>query len=386
MDRAKALAKIRFAFKVNPIVAILGPRQVGKTTVAKMYLKELGDIPAQNYFDLENARDVERLSDPLLTLPRLSGLIVIDEIQYLPELFPTLRVLVDDPTLNQQYLILGSASGELMHESSETLAGRISYIELTAFSVPETGDMDPLWIRGGFPKAYLAQDHHISMAWRQAFIKTFLEKDIPKLGIRIPPENLRRFWLMLAHYQGCIFNAAEIGGSLNLTSKTIKRYADILCQTFMIRLLKPWHANIKKRQIKSPKLYIRDSGIFHALADIHTMDDLLLHPKLGASWESFALEEIIKHHEAEPQDCYFWSTAHRAELDLIITQGPRRIGFEIKHSSAPKLSRSIQIAEQDLQLDAFYVIYPGSVNYQLTENIEVIGLHDYLTKEPVKPV
>ena len=285
MERIAALQKIAYEFEVNPIVAILGPRQCGKTTTAKQYISQLHGIAPENYFDLENSRDLERLKDPLLTLSALSGLIVIDEIQYVKELFPTLRVLIDDTQLNQRYLILGSASGELLNQSSETLAGRISYVELDPFSFEEINDLSSLWLRGGFPKSILASSDAISYSWRKAFIKTFLEKDIPKLGITIPSENLRRFWMMLAHYQGNIFNASEIGSALGLSDKTIKNYLDILANTFMVRILKPWHENIQKRQVKSPKIIIRDSGIFHNLIGVNRVGELLINPKLGASWE-----------------------------------------------------------------------------------------------------
>lgn len=378
MRRISVLEQIAFEFEVNPVVAILGPRQCGKTTAAKSYIEQLGGIPPKNYFDLENSRDIERLRDPLLALSSLTGLIVIDEIQYVKELFPTLRVLVDDKSLNQRYLILGSASGELMHESSETLAGRISYVELTPFTVPETGNINQLWARGGFPKSYLAKDDLVSQAWRKSFIKTFLERDIPKLGINIPSENLRRFWMMLAHYHGGIFNASEIAGALGLSDKTVKHYADILSATFMIRQLKPWRINIAKRQVKSPKIYIRDSGIFHSLSGIHNRDDLLLHPKLGASWECFALEEIIRFHKAESEDCYFWATHQGAELDLLIVQNGKRLGFEVKYSSSPKVTKSMRIVNEDLKLDSLTVIYPGDVDYPLVNSINAMGLENYL--------
>lgn len=385
MERINYLNKIAFEFTVNPIVAILGPRQCGKTTLAKQYISHDHGIPPENYFDLENSRDVERLKDPLLTLSALSGLIVIDEIQYVKELFPTLRVLIDDPNINQQYLILGSASGELLNQSSETLAGRISYVELDPFSFEEINDLSLLWLRGGFPKSALAASDAISYSWRKAFIKTFLEKDIPKLGIAIPSENLRRFWMMLAHYQGNLFNASEIAGALGLTDKTIKNYLDILANTFMVRILKPWHENIQKRQVKSPKIIIRDSGIFHSLIGVKRLGELLVHPKLGASWECLAMEQIIHKHQAEPEDCYFWSTYQEAELDLLLYQDGKRIGFEIKHTSSPKLTKSMQMAMDTLGLDTLTVIYPGNVTYPLSANIKAIGLKNYLESELQQP-
>lgn len=378
MLRTQVINQLIDYFEINPVVAILGPRQCGKTTAVHQYLETLKDFPKQNYFDLENSRDVARLKDPLLALSPLSGLIVIDEIQFAPELFPTLRVLVDNKTLNQRFLILGSASTQLLKQSSETLAGRISYIELTPFGYPEVGDLEKVWVRGGFPKSYLAKSDGHSQQWRHSFIKTFLEKDIPKLGINIPSENLRRFWMMLAHRHGQILNSSDIGNSLQLSHNTIRHYTDILIGTFMIRQLQPWFENITKRQVRSPKIYFRDSGIFHTLININSYADLQLHPLLGHSWECFALEEIIRHHRADPEDCYFWSTQQGAELDLLLMQHNKRIGFEIKYSSTPKLTRSMQIACEDLKLDECRVIYPGDIDFPLSKKVNVFGLKNYL--------
>lgn len=380
MEREKFLQQIAFAFRVHPVVAILGPRQVGKTTLARQYTEKHA-IPPQNYFDLENAHDLARLSDPILSLSQLSGLIVVDEIQKVPDLFSTLRVLVDRNELNQQYLILGSASRDLILQSSETLAGRIGYLELTPFNFQEVKELQKLWLRGGYPRSYLAEGEKISVNWRKAFIRTYLERDIPALGIEIPTENLRRFWLMLTHYHGSIFNASEIGRSLGFNYKTIQRYADILSGTFMIRQLRPWFENLGKRQVKSPKIYIRDSGIFHTLLGVNNRDDLLLHPKLGASWEGFALEEIIRLHQMEADECFFWATHQQAELDLFLLKDGKRLGFEFKYSGAPKLTRSMQVAMEDLKLDFLSVIYPGRINYPLKENIHVYGLEEYLRPE-----
>ncbi len=378
MDRRQMLAKIEAAFEVTPIVAILGPRQTGKTTLAKHYIEQIGNIPPQNYFDLEDSRDLARLHDPMLALSGLQGLIVIDEVQYMPALFPTLRVLIDKHAEHQRYLILGSASGALFNASAETLAGRISYVELTPFSVSETQETTTLWTRGGFPRSYLAKTDQNSYAWRKTFIDTFLKQDIPQLGISVPFENLRSFWAMLSHYHGGILNSAELACALQASNKTITHYTDILCSTFMIRLLKPWHVNIAKRQVKSPKLFIRDSGILHALLGINDQSALAVHPKLGASWEGFALEEIIRKHEAYTDEAYFWATHQGAELDLLILKDNQRLGFEIKHSAAPKLTKSMRIAAEELQLDSLTVIYPGTIAYPLTENIHAIPLQQYL--------
>jgi hypothetical protein len=371
MIRQDFLDKIEHAFKVTKVVAILGPRQCGKTTAAKQFIEKQPQFAKQNFFDLENYRDRERLRDPLLSLSSLSNLIVIDEIQRAPNLFESLRVLVDDQELDQRYLILGSASRDLIAQSSETLAGRITYLELTPFMFDEIHEMEKLWIRGGYPLSVLGATDEISVAWRKGYIKTFLERDIPELGINIPAEQLRRFWMMLAHYHGNMFNASELGRSLGLTHKTMKEYADILTGTFMIRQLQPWYENIGKRQVKTPKIYIRDSGIFHTLLGVNTHSELLNNPKLGSSWEGFAIEQILFHLDVQPEECYFWATHQQAELDLLIIKNGKRLGFEIKYSSAPKLTKSMQIAQNDLALDALTVVYPGEIEYPLTKEIHV---------------
>src|SRR3990167_2285108 len=378
MQRTHLLEKIHYQFRVNPVVAILGPRQCGKTTAARQYIDKYNNIPKQNYFDLENSRDIERLKDPLLALSSLEGLVVIDEIQYAQELFSTLRVLVDDPALDQRYLILGSASTELLKQSSETLAGRISYLELSPFGYPEIQDIEKLWIRGGFPKSYLAENDDISQEWRRHFIKTFLETDIPRLGIHIPSENLRRFWMMLAHRHGQLFNASDIGAALGLSHKTIQHYADILAGTFMIRQLKPWHENISKRQVKTPKILFRDSGIYHTLINVNSYGDLQLHPQLGHSWEGFAIEAIVRAHSAEPEDCYFWATHQGAELDLLLTKNNKQIGFEIKYTSSPTLTKSLRIAIENKKLNECFVVYPGDVDFVLGDGVRAVGLRHYL--------
>jgi len=377
VKRDQILKEIDFAFQVTPCVALLGPRQCGKTTEARAYARQQADMASQNYFDLENTRDIQRLQDPLLTLSQLSGLIVIDEVQVHPDLFQTLRVLIDNKSHKQRYLILGSASRQLIKQSSESLAGRISYIEMSPFSYAETRQQNQTWVRGGFPLAYLAKNDEISLAWRKGYIKTYLEQDIPNLGIQIPAENLRRFWMMLVQSQGSIFNASDIGRSLGLTYKTIQNYADILTGTFMIRQLKPWYENINKRQVKSPKIYMRDTGIFHALLDIKNYSELLVHPKIGASWESFALEQLIKANESEAGDFYFWASHQGAELDLLIIKNDQRLGFEIKFSSSPKLTKSMHVVMESLSLDKLVVIYPGTIDYPLTAAISVIGFENY---------
>ena len=378
IDRQQALQAIKSAYKVHPIVAILGPRQCGKTTLAKEYAKQ--QTIKVHHFDLENPHDLAKLEQPMLSLQELSGLIIIDEIQRQPDLFPILRVLADDQNIKRQFLILGSASRDLIQQSSETLAGRIGYLELTPFTYLETGDLNRLWLRGGFPRSYLARSNDTSLAWREAYISTFLERDIPNLGIKIPAMTLRRFWMMLSHYHGNVFNASEIGKSLGAAHTTIRNYLDILVGTFMIRQLPAWTENINKRQVKAPKIYFRDSGILHSLIGVTDRDSLLNHVKLGASWEGLALEQVIRYHSCSEGECYFWGIHGQAELDLLIIKPGMRLGFEFKYSETPKLSRSMQIAEATLGLDKLVIIHPGNSNFPLSETIRAIGLQQYLTR------
>src|SRR3989338_10654389 len=379
MKRTHLLHELEQAFKINPVVAILGPRQCGKTTLAREYFTKQ-KITQEHYFDLEDPLDLERLHDPILTLSDLSELVVIDEIQRIPELFPILRVLVDKKNRKQRFLILGSASRELIQQSSESLAGRIHYIELTPFSFDETHELEKLWLRGGFPLSYLAHSDQGSSQWRKGYIKTFLEQDIPNLGIKIPAQNLRRFWMMVAHYHGQLLNASELGNSLDISYNTVKKYLDILTGTFMIRQLQPWFVNIAKRQVKSIKIYFRDSGIYHSLLNITTRQALFTHPKLGASWEGFALESVIRHMHADQEECYFWATHNQAELDLLIVRGSERLGFEFKHTRSPQKTRSMEIAYENLQLDKIIVIYTGDKKFKLTSYIECIPLEKFLSE------
>jgi predicted AAA+ superfamily ATPase len=376
MKRPYYINKIDSLSKQFPAVCLLGARQVGKTTLAKQFAEMSGD--AVHIFDLENDRDIAMLDNPQLAFSQLEGLIVIDEIQRRPNLFPALRVLIDSSQKNQRWLILGSASRELLHQSSESLAGRIAYLEVQPFDYIETHESENLWVRGGYPQSYLARSDEDSFEWRRQYIKTFLEQDIPNLGIRIPTANLRRFWMMLAHYHGNIFNAEELSRSLGINSKSIKHYLDILSETFMIRQLQPWWENISKRQVKSPKIYFRDSGLLHYLLDIENKSALQRHPKVGASWEGFALEEIIRCYHVEAERCYYWATHQEAELDLLMFHRGKRLGFEFKHADSPKLTKSMQIAFDDLQLDELIVIYPAGRTYALAEKIKVMSLTDYL--------
>jgi len=364
--------QIAFQYKIHSVCGLLGPRQVGKTTLAKQFAQAYSNVL---FIDLENPIDLARLQNPMLTLSELDNdLIVIDEIQRLPELFPVLRVLVDERP--RKFLILGSASRDLLQQSSETLAGRIGYIELTPFSISETGDQKKLWLRGGFPRSYLAESNKESYAWRQAYIATFIERDIPTLGFNVPAAQMRRLWMMLAHNHGNILNASEIGGSLSITHHTVQKYTEILAGTFMIRILEPWFENISKRQVKTPKVYIRDSGLLHTLVGIHNHEELQVYPRLGASWEGFALEEVVKVNHAQPEECFFWAVQSGAELDLLIVKDGKRIGFEFKYTDAPTLTKSMVTALDDLKLDHLYVIYPQKIDYPLADKISVQGLEN----------
>lgn len=374
MKRPNYIRKIDRALRTHPVAALLGPRQCGKTTLAQLYIDELASNKAIHYFDLEDPTDLAVLENPKTALGPLRGLIVIDEIQRLPDLFPFLRVLVDEHKTDRQFLILGSASRNLIRQSSESLAGRIAYVELTPFSLFEGCDMATLHLRGGYPNSYLAGQIEDSVYWRKQYIRTYLEQDIPNLGIQVAPNALRRFWLMLAHYHGQTFNASEIAKSLGVADTTARKYLDILTGTFMVRTLQPWVENIKKRQVKTPKIYFRDSGIYHTLMGIDSDSALLHHPKLGASWEGFALEEVIRRLDVEAEDCYFWGVHGQAELDLLILQDGKRLGYEFKFQDAPRLSKSMVQAIETLELDSLEVVYPGAKSYGLAEKVQAAPL------------
>jgi predicted AAA+ superfamily ATPase len=371
MLRQKFLTLIEQHFQVHKVCALLGPRQCGKTTLSKDFAK-LYQIPNINIFDLENPLDLERLNEPMLALSDLQGFVIIDEIQYKPNLFPILRVLADNK--NIKFLVLGSASRDLIKQGSETLAGRIGYIEMTPFDISETFEVTRLWLRGGFPLSYLSKDEELSVMWRQNYIKTFLERDIPNLGFSIPAAQLRKFWIMICHYHGGIFNASELGKSLGISYHTAKHYLEILEGTFMIRVLQPWYENLKKRQVKTPKIYFRDSGIYHTLLGLNNNELLSHSPKLGASWEGFALEQIIRFYKVEPEECYFWASHSTAEIDLLIFKNGRRIGFEFKYTDTPKITPSMKLSLEYLKLDQIKVIFPGNIKFKLSEQIEAVGL------------
>jgi predicted AAA+ superfamily ATPase len=330
------------------------------------------------YFDLENPVDTRRLSQPLQTLEALTGLVIIDEVQRRPDLFEILRVLVDRPDNSARFLLLGSASPQMVKGASESLAGRIGFVDLSGFQLTEVGVdlMQQLWVRGGFPNSFLADDDSASTIWRDNFIRTFLERDIPQLGITIPAETLRRFWTMVAHYHGQIWNAAEFARSLGTSENTARRYLDILAGAYMVRVLPPWFENIRKRQVKAPKIYIRDSGVLHSLLQLSNLANLQGHPKIGASWEGFAIEHVIS--AFETRDAYFWATHAGAELDLMVSIKGKRYGFECKYADAPGRTRSMHVALQDLKLEHLWVIYPGTQEYKLHEKITVAPLKTIL--------
>lgn len=370
IERPAALKRIDTIFKVHPVAALLGPRQCGKTTLARM----LEQGQPSTYFDLENPVDIRRLSAPMRALEQLADLVIIDEIQRRPDLFELLRVLVDRPQNPARFLILGSASPGLVKGVSESLAGRIGFVDLSGFNITEVGttERSPLWIRGGFPRSFLAEDDSSSMVWCENFMRTFLERDIPQLGISIPAETLRRFWTMIAHYHGQVWNAAQFARSLGTSEPTARRYLDILAGSFMVRVLPPWFENLRKRQVKAPKVYIRDSGILHALLQISTSADLQGHPKLGSSWEGFCLENIIG--VMQTRDAYFWATHAGAELDLMVIQDGKRYGFEFKYTDAPGAGRSMHTAATDLDLEHLWVVYPGQEEYAISDKISAVPL------------
>jgi predicted AAA+ superfamily ATPase len=372
LPRPRVIERIDETFRVHSVAALLGPRQCGKTTIARMIARQRPSV----YFDLENPIDARRLEAPMRALEKLKDLVIIDEVQRLPKLFELLRVLVDRPDNQARFLLLGSASPYLVKGVSESLAGRIGFTDLSGFDLTEigAGQHERLWLRGGFPRAYLADDDPTAMLWRDAFIRTFLERDIPQLGITIPAETLRRFWTMIAHYHGQIWNAATFARSMGTSENTARRYLDILAGAYMIRVLPPWFENIRKRQVKAPKVYIRDSGVLHALLQLQTLTDLQGHPKLGSSWEGFAIEQIIC--ALETRDTYFWATHAGAELDLLVMAQGKRFGFELKYADAPARQRSMLIALEDLHLEHLWVVYPGDQTYDLDDRISVIPVTD----------
>lgn len=370
IDRPALSAAIRQALRRSPAVALVGPRQVGKTTLARSLVA--GD--SLQWFDLEDPQVAAQLAEPLVALRDLRGLVVIDEVQHAPDLFKVLRVLIDRPGVPARFLVLGSASPALLHQSSESLAGRIEVIEIGGFTLDETGasEAPELWLRGGFPRSFTAANQVDSAVWRREFIRTTVERDLPQLGVRVAPPALYRFWAMLAHYHGQLWNAAEPARSLGVNESTVRRYLDLLTQAYLIRQVQPWFVNLGKRQVKAPKIYFRDSGLLHSLLGIGDALALARHPKSGASWEGFALDQVVR--IAKPDEVYFWATHAGAELDLLMIKDGRRVGVEFKRADAPQLTPSMRTALNDLALDALYVVYPGDRRYRIGERAEVVPL------------
>jgi predicted AAA+ superfamily ATPase len=370
VERKTDLKQIRSLLSIFPVVAILGKRQCGKTTIAK-------SLEFDHYFDLESPRDLTALDQPQLALETLEGLIVIDEIQRKPDLFALLRHLVDDLP-SQRYLILGSASRDLIRQSSETLAGRIGFFHLSGFRVDDVGSEEivKLWLRGGLPKSFLAENDEDSAVWRENYIATFLERDLPQLGISIPANTLRRFWTMLGHYHGQIINYSELARNFGVSDMTARKYVELLEGTFMLRLLQPWHANIGKRLVKRPKLSFTDSGIFHSLLAVSRREELLTHPKLGASWEGFALDCVVRSIGKRNEEVFFWRTHSGAEVDLFWQHQGKSWAIEFKYMDAPKISLSMRSALKDLGLAHLWVVYPGTRKYRLADHITVLPLSD----------
>jgi hypothetical protein len=381
IERKTDVGSVRTALRRSRVVALLGPRQCGKTTLARQLLP----ADSHNYFDLEDPRSLARLRQPDTALRPLRGLVVIDEIQRSPELFPLLRTLADRRPLPARFLILGSASPDLLRQSSETLAGRLETVYLEGFRLADLGGraQNRLWLRGGFPLAYTARSLADSVAWRRQFVQTFVERDVPQLGVQIPAAALSRFWNMLAHYHAQTWNGAELARGLGVGQATVRRYLDLLTGVFMLRQLPPWFENLPKRQVKSPKVYVRDSGLLHVLLGIGSERELELHPKVGASWEGFAVEEVLK--AADPDEAYFWATHQGAELDLLLFKGGRRVGVECKRMDAPELTPSMRIALAELKLDRLIVAYPGETRYSLAEGVDVVPLAELVVgAEPGK--
>ncbi len=378
IDRELHARQIAGLLKRFPVVAILGARQVGKTTLAASIAPALSNHISR--FDLENPSDLARLADPMLALQEPKGLVVLDEVQRRPGLFPVLRVLADRKPVRTRFLVLGSAAPDLLRQSSESLAGRIAYYELPGLAVREVSfeHADRLWVRGGFPKSFLSRSDRESMAWRQSFIRTFLERDLPALGVNVAADTMRRFWSMIAHHHAQLWNASEIGRSFGVADTTVRNYLDKLTDALVVRQLKPWHENLGKRQVKSPKIFIRDSGLLHALLNLPTKRDIEGHPKLGASWEGFIIDQLVQQLGVSPEETYHWRTHQGAELDLLVVRGGLRLGFEVKRTVAPTLTPSMRSAMHDLKLKSLTVVHAGDQTFPLAKQVQAVAFRDVL--------
>jgi predicted AAA+ superfamily ATPase len=383
--RNSHLKAVRRLLTQFPVVGVLGARQVGKTTLAGLLAKSFKGPVTR--FDLEDPRSVARLADPMLALEGLQGLVILDEIQHRPELFASLRVLADRRPIRARFLVLGSASPNLLRQSSESLAGRIAYHDLPGLSLTEVGPSKStrLWLRGGFPRAFVNRTEAGSFTWRDSFVRTFLERDVRQLGIEAGFQAMYRFWSMLAHYHAQLWNSSEIGRSMGLADTTVRSYLDRMSDGFVMRQLQPWHENLNKRQVKAPKIYVRDSGLLHTLLGIHTTNELEVHPKSGASWEGFVIEQAIQSLGAQPTECYFWRTHTGAELDLLLIRGQRRVGIEVKRSTEPAITPSMRIALDDLKLSELYVVHAGEMTFPLSNDIRAVALRDLVKEiEPLR--
>ena len=376
INRPAHLSELVRKLDANPVVALLGARQIGKTTLAGMLASTIAERSRSvTSFDLEDPRDLARLDEPTLALERLRGLVIIDEIQRRPDLFPVLRVLADRRPGPARFLVLGSASPELLRQGSESLAGRISFHELGGFDLTEVGPerWRRLWLRGGFPRAWLARGNAVSMEWRRDFIRTFVERDLPGLGIAMPPRLLHDFWTMLAHYHGQVWNGSELGRAFGIAHTTVRRHLDRMTGAYVMRQLSPWRENLGKRVVKSPKVYLADSGLLHALLDIESERDLAAHPKVGASWEGFALEQVVRRLGARPDECYFWSVHGGPELDLLVVRGRRRRAYEFKRTDAPRATASMRAVLRHLGLDSLDVVHVGRDTFPLAQGIRAVA-------------
>ena len=368
--RRRHLRRLTLLLRESPVVALLGARQIGKSTLARQLVAARRG--PTTWFDLENPVDLARLADPGLELRPLRGLVVLDEIQRLPEVFPLLRALVDRPRTPARFLVLGSASPELLRQTSETLAGRVAFHELDGFDLREVSDLDRLWLHGAFPRSYLARSAAASRRWRDDFVRTFLERDLAALGSSVPSTTLRRFWTMLAHWHGQLWNGSEFARAFGVAHTTVRRYLDLLTSVFVVQQLQPWHENVAKRQVRAPKVYVADSGILHALLGLNTREALVSHPKVGASWEGFAVRQIIQLLEARSDRCFHWSTHSGAELDLLVVAGRRRYGFEVKRTEAPRLTASMRSAVETLDLQRLDVVHAGQRLYKLAPRVRAL--------------
>jgi predicted AAA+ superfamily ATPase len=377
--RKREVSLLRALLRRHPVVGIVGARQVGKSTLARQIAKQAGG--SMIFFDLENPEDLARLADPMLALKSLRGLVVLDEVQRRPELFPVLRVLADRPGTPCRFLVLGSASPGLLRQSSESLAGRIAYHHLGGFALDEVAvrEATRLWLRGGFPRSFLARTDAESLEWRRGFVRTFLERDLPQLGILVSADTMRRFWTMLAHVHGQIWNSSEFARSFGVADTTVRAYLDHLASALVVRLLQPWHENLGKRQVRSPKVFLTDSGLLHTLLNLPRQEDLESHPKVGASWEGFIIEQLMTHLRAEPEECFFWATHAGAELDLLVVRGARRRGFEIKRTTSPSMTKSMVSALKDLRLTSLEVIYAGDTTFDLADRVRAVSANRLLS-------